>query len=69
MSTSDDRPDGGEGTFSFVTRLIDRDDLDRWREPDCEHTTIMSRQPMSACRVCRDSQVLQEWRDYWEGKD
>lgn len=37
----------------------------RAREPSCVHTWGGMVQPMSACRICKDSPLLQLWADEW----
>ena len=36
------------------------------REPVCIHSPVRARQPMSACRICKDDPRLQAWRDWWD---
>lgn len=35
------------------------------REPYCVHSGNRILQPMSACRVCKHSDKLQAWKNYW----
>jgi hypothetical protein len=37
------------------------------REPDCIHSLNYStRQPASACRICKDGPDILAWKKYWD---